>query len=646
MLRAVIYCRCSTEEESQVNALQNQVLEGEACVRGQGWLLADRYVELRSGTTTKGRDEYNRLYEDLRSDKFDVIVIKSQDRLMRNVRDWYLFLDRMLTCGKRLFIYLEGKFYTTDDALITGIKAILAEDYSRELSKKINNAHRNRQRKGGRVMLTSRVFGFRKCPDGSVEIVEEEAKIIREIFAYCITGYGCRSIANIYKNQGYVKKTGTAISGTFVNKVIRNPLYKGVMVMNRQHFDFETKRVIKVPEEEWIYGEGTVPPIVEKDVWESANAALTERAGKYRRGGARRKEVHREGSGYGKYELSGKLVCAKCGSVYYRVHRHGAKNRAEPIAEWKCSQYLEQGRREEGRRDRVRKVEKAFFGGCDNIHLDERVLFSLLEEVSEKYYHLERQDKERLMDHAISLLREVLGDKASGSERERIEEEEKRIRGQKERLLTKLLDGVISDPDYRNRNLQIEEKLRKISEKKDRLNRQEGEIQSREQGVKQQIEHRIEQIRFRLEKGGVKRAAANHMLSDIRQIRVHEWKLEICFGPFPVEDISHRQRDGWEHARNLAEGLTIWVDYPFPPETERGRYLVRRKIMELLREDPARSVKKTADFLGMSRYMIQNRFRELVKGGYIQFTGTGGHGRWEILRELSELEVARRNGEL
>ena len=102
--RAVIYCRCSTEEESQADALRNQVLESEACIREQGWVLADRYVELKSGTTTKGRTQYNRLFADLVSDKFDIIVIKSQDRLMRNVKDWYLFLDRMLSHGKRLFM--------------------------------------------------------------------------------------------------------------------------------------------------------------------------------------------------------------------------------------------------------------------------------------------------------------------------------------------------------------------------------------------------------------------------------------------------------------------------------------------------------------------------------------------------------------
>ena len=133
-LRAVYYARCSTEEENQKDALVRQAAEAEEAIRARGWRLVDAYVESRSGTSRKGRREYNRLYEDLEQNRFDVVVIKSQDRLMRNTRDWYLFADRLNCAGKRLYFYLENTFYSPEDALLTGIKAILAEEYSRELA--------------------------------------------------------------------------------------------------------------------------------------------------------------------------------------------------------------------------------------------------------------------------------------------------------------------------------------------------------------------------------------------------------------------------------------------------------------------------------------------------------------------------------
>ncbi len=675
-IRAVIYCRCSTEEESQINALQNQVQESEACVLAQRWRLVDRYVESKSGTTTKGRDEYIRLYEDLLSDRFDVIVIKSQDRLMRNVKDWYLFLDRMQCYGKRLYIYLEHKFYTADDSLITGIKAILAEDYSRELSKKINNAHRNRQKNGGKAMLTSRTFCYRKLPDGSVAVVEEEAEIVREIFSYCIAGYGSRTIANIYNNQGYRKKTGTAFCSNSVRRIIRNPLYMGTQVMNRRHYDFETKREIRLPPEEWIYGTGQVPAIVTAEVWEQANAVMTARAEKYCRAGSdsERGNGARDGNnpengscacdgnnpesgndvwagsgigsgGSGRYALSGKLICANCGQPYYRVQRHSYQDHGKMVAEWKCSTYLSRGRKKLGCRDQIRRIEKHFREGCDNVHLDEKVLFRVLEEVCRKYYYdLTTQDKGSIIEHAISLLRKALKEKKGGSALLRAESEEARLREQKERLLTKLLDGVISDQDYQKRNRLIEQKLEPFRMEKEEVARQGIEIRN--------LEQRIDKIRLWLGNGGLEKTTVGQMLQDIEKIVVHEWQLEIRFDPLKVLTLSAGKTDavpvrqGVIASQDLSEGFTVWIDYPFPPETERGRYLDRRRILNVLKERPELTVKRVAEELGESPYMVRNRFEELISGGYIRFDGKGGHGVWEVLKELPDKEMSRKAGGL
>ena len=145
----------------------------------------DAYVESRSGTSRKGRWEYNRLYEDLEQNRFDVVVIKSQDRLMRNTRDWYLFADRLNCAGKRLYFYLENTFYSPEDALLTGIKAILAEEYSRELSKKMNLAHQKRQQNNGKPVLTSKSYGYRRTADGAIEIIPEEAAVKRRMYELC-----------------------------------------------------------------------------------------------------------------------------------------------------------------------------------------------------------------------------------------------------------------------------------------------------------------------------------------------------------------------------------------------------------------------------------------------------------------------------
>lgn len=620
LLRAVIYCRCSTEEESQVDALRNQVAESERCVQEQGWYLVDRYVESKSGTTTRGRSEYNRLFEDLLTDKFSVIVIKSQDRLMRNVKDWYLFLDRMLTQGKRLFMYIDRKFYTADDALITGIKAILAEEYSRELSKKINNAHHNRQKNGGKATLTSRVYGFKKNSDGSVSVVEAEAEVIRQIYQYCAAGYGSRTIANILLNQGVKKRSGGNLSGSFIGGMIRNPLYKGVMVLNRLHYDFETKQTIKVPESEWIYKSDMVPAIVDEDLWDQANQAMTERAQRFSKNG-----IYTKGSSTGRYNLSGKMICGQCGSPYYRTWRKGYADQSEHVVEWKCSNYLEHGRKKIRRMDQIRKVEKQFSDGCDNVHLEEAILFSLLEQVSSQYYDLKRQDKEGIINHVVKLLKRALSERVSESGMQKLEETERKIMNQKELLLTKLLDGVITDQDYRKRSCSMEKELDNLMAQKEEMRQKEWEIKS--------LEQRIEEITDRLKSGGIERATVSQMLLDIQRITVYEWHIEICFNPFKMIGLPE---DGAARAivadHIAAENFKISIPYPFSPTTQRGRYLDREKIVEIMKENPDTTARKIALKMDRPLKLVQNRIKELRRDERIRFNGRGGHGVWEVLR--------------
>lgn len=609
LLRAVIYCRCSTEEESQIDALRNQIVESEACIKEQGWFLIDKYVESKSGTTTRGRTEYNRLFEDLLFDKFDIIVIKSQDRLMRNVKDWYLFLDRMISHGKRLFMYIDRKFYTNDDSLITGIKAILAEEYSRELSKKINNAHHHRQLNGGKAMLTSRVFGFVKMPDGSISVAVEEAEMIKRIYVYSAAGYGSRTIANILLKEGYKKKTGTALSATSIGRMIRNPLYKGILVMNRFHYDFETKRTIKTPKEEWIYGTDIVPAIVSEELWEQANTAMTQRAQRLHQSG-----VSIKGSSPGKYNLSGKIVCGQCGRPYYRIRRRGYAHKNEIVIEWKCSTYMEKGRKASAQSEE----------GCDNAHLDEDILFSLLEQVSFKYYDFRNQDTDSIINHAVRILRKVLNEKTSGNEWERIEVDEKKTIQQKELLLTKLLDGVISDTDYQKRNIQLEEKMLDLHLQRDKLKQKEWEIKN--------LEQRIEKIKNRLEKGGIERAIVSNMLEDIRKITVNEWHLNITFDPLKIIGFSENKQDSRIiDGEDVEKDFTITVKYPFSPMTERGRYLDKETILKIMRETPDTSAKKIAMQMNRPLKIVQNRIKELRMAGNIRFNGKGGHGFWEVL---------------
>ncbi len=607
-MRAVIYARCSTEEESQKDALANQVKEAKECVRRMDWILVDTYIESRSGTTTKGRTEYNRLYDDLQKNLFDVIVIKSQDRLMRNTKDWYLFVDRLCMNGKKLYIYIENKFYTTDDALITGIKAILAEEYSRELSKKINNAHRNRQKNGGSVILTPNAYGFRKLPDKSVALIEEEAQVKRRMYQLCADGCGSRTIANILTNEGIRKRTGKKFTEADILRIIRNPLNMGTAVMNKKHFDFESKKMEKVPEDQQFRYEHKVPETVSEELWREANDEIDRRAVK-----VKQKDSFPRGSNPGKYNLSGKIICGLCGNPYYRRFRK-KRTDGKLIVEWKCRKYALEGRKsKEKARPQISKIGMKGEKGCDNIHLDEEKLFKLLEDVCAEQFSI---DREAVIGETISLLRQVLVEDQTADKIQLLVLEESRIKEQQDLLLDKLLNGVLSDEIYQRRQQSLESTLKSCREKKKKLEKQSIENVSRKQ--------RLLEIEKNLRNGGdIETATVNERLEEIDKLIIYPRYMEIVYNPANVIG----RKDGHKEFEQK-----IHIEYGAMFDRLKKKEEIRNQVIELIRETPTITAKEIAKKMGCSLSGAQYKLKVLKKEGRIRFNGSGGKGKWEIIK--------------
>lgn len=612
MLRAVFYARCSTEEESQKDALVQQVKEAEVCIKEQGWTLVDRYIESKSGTTTKGRQEYTRLYEDLLKDKFDIIVIKSQDRLMRNTKDWYLFVDRLVTEQKQLYIYIERKFYTADDALITGIKAILAEDNSRELSKKINNAHRNRQKSGGKVIMTSRVYGFRKLPDKSIALIEEEAAVKRRMYELCAANFGTRTIATILENDGVRKRDGQPFGANDILRIIKNPLNKGCAVMGRLHYDFDTKKTIRTSSDEWYVYDHKVPETVSEELWERANENIRKR----RSDKKAENEADVLGKNGGKYHLSGKLQCGLCGSPYYRRIRRRYKT-GEIIHEWKCRTYLETGRNT-GRLDRpqLRRVQLEHVEGCDNVHLDEERLYQLLEKNCLSSYQV---DKEKLTRKMIGLLKTVLKEQDLQPEIDRVKMQKKQIKEQTKKLVDKLLDGVLSDQVYTEKQKELDERLENIQAQLNRLEKQNNQ--------KSVLKYRILNIEESLKNGDIiEKASVAGMLEEIDRIVVFPTYLELHFNFSKMIGVTDM---------NLlpeSEQDCIRIEYDNLFNYRQGMAEEREQIVQLLIENPDYKAKDIARELDYGLSKTQYRMKVLQEEGRIQYRREGMTGYWEVLK--------------
>ena len=107
--RAVLYLRCSTQEQETLN--QRLVLEQVA--EQKGWTITDIYTDDGvSGDGKKTRLAFNRLIEDATNCKFDCVLSWDVSRVSRNLSQLISFLNTMK--ASKIGVYLHQQQVSTD----------------------------------------------------------------------------------------------------------------------------------------------------------------------------------------------------------------------------------------------------------------------------------------------------------------------------------------------------------------------------------------------------------------------------------------------------------------------------------------------------------------------------------------------------
>lgn len=461
-MRAVFYARVSTAEEEQLNAIELQIEENRGCIKDHGWKLVGEYIDRsKSGTMVKGRDDYQRLYEDLYEDLFDIVVIKDQERLQRNTLDWYLFINRVVQTGKLLFMYMDGKFYSPDDALITGVRAIIAEEFSRNLSKKLHNYHDHRiekARQGQEIALqgSGNVYGWDK-KDGKYYINPEQAKVRRLMCEGIMARKGSTLIAKELNEAGYRNTVGKPWKPMDIPKFVYDCKNVGTMIINKERHDFESKQTIKLPKEEWVYVENALPPIVTQEEWDLICKIHEERVistGSDKRG--------KKTSGY---SFSGKLVCGICGAPYWR------KQRISKDEYWVCSTKQTKGRKTRKRDSTMGKAGEINPLGCDNENISYNSLMEIMGVVSERLQANTDTIKQDMINWLTKLKKQLL--EANGGH---TEADLQRELSRKSKLLDAYLDGILNKQEYQKKAEELDERIIQLKAETEKNKANSGDI--------------------------------------------------------------------------------------------------------------------------------------------------------------------------
>lgn len=271
-LRVAAYCRTSTNQEEQNSSLENQIEYYTAFIRSNPkWRFVAVYVDQASGLHTKNRPGYRKLLRDCRKGKIDLILVKSLSRFGRDAREAISTIRKLKQMNVGIYIEL-GEIFTmkTPDSVID-LYAAFAQAESQTRSESIKFGIQNRMRSGKTILNHRQFLGYTKGPDGVLQIVPEEAEIVRKIFDLYIQGNGVRKIKKYLESHGIKTVTGkTEWSTSTIDRMLSNEKYVGQVLMQKTYTpDFLTgKQVKNTGQKEMYLVENAHEPIIDQETFD------------------------------------------------------------------------------------------------------------------------------------------------------------------------------------------------------------------------------------------------------------------------------------------------------------------------------------------------------------------------------------------
>ena len=204
------------------------------------------------------------------------------------------------------------------------------------------------------IFTNYKAFMGYQCVEGELEIVPEQAEVVKQIFDLYLAGYTFAQIKKELEKQKIKTATGNGSwDVTTIQKMLKNEKYKGDTILQKSYTtDFLTKkRAVNQGEIQMFYIEDDHEPIIEPWIWECVRLEM-----------ARRKKYTEE-HGTNSYShnteqnpFASKIVCGNCNTVFARK---GWQSRNGDIRRvWQCSERY--------------KIKGMM--GCSNRHVEETTL--------------------------------------------------------------------------------------------------------------------------------------------------------------------------------------------------------------------------------------------------------------------------------
>ncbi len=347
--RAAVYVRVSSAKDaaihssySQINGLMN------AIEKHPDWEFTGAYVDEGKSGTKDTRRDFQKLLADCRAGEIDVIVTKAVSRFARNTITLLETVRELKALGINVY-FAEQNIHTmsSEGELLLTLLASFAEEEAKSVSG--NMLWRVHENFINGKPWSHKILGYRLV-DGRYIIKEDEAEIVRRIFAEYLAGSGYIKIAKRLNADNIPTSNGPPWSANTVANILKNFNYTGNLWLQKTYReDFRTKMSKKNRGERDAYKViGTHEPIIDIADFDRVQDIMAERAERF---------TKNEKTGFEHFDFTSKIRCALCNKNFNRITSRGEKY-------WMCRTYAKRGKEH-----------------CQSKRIPERTLISLCSDI-------------------------------------------------------------------------------------------------------------------------------------------------------------------------------------------------------------------------------------------------------------------------
>lgn len=298
------YCRVSTDSADQLNSYHSQIAYYTKLINDNpDWELYDLYADAGiTGTSIDKRDEFKRMLADCREGKIQRVLVKSVSRFARNTTELLETTRELKDLG--VVVVFEEQGFDTSQVLgemqLT-MYAMAAQEESLSISRNIQWSYQKRM-ENGTFFGTRTPYGY-KLSNSQLEIVPEEAEIVRNIFKLYLSGESIGKIAMRLNEKRITAHYGRKWLYSTVRQLLDNERYIGDALLQKHYTadslkHYKRKNRGECPQ---YYVANSHPPIISKRDFELTQVML-----KSKNGNSNRK----------RHIFTHKIVCPDCGRFF------------------------------------------------------------------------------------------------------------------------------------------------------------------------------------------------------------------------------------------------------------------------------------------------------------------------------------------